>query len=39
MNKASYAFSIGLLSFSTFAPMAAGMVPPLALATFIARCG
>lgn len=43
INKASYAFSVGLLSSSSFAPMAAtmaaGMVPPIGLgiATLIAR--
>jgi len=43
INKAAYAFSVGLLSSSSFAPMAAtmaaGMVPPIGLgiATFIAR--
>ncbi|PLW79219.1 PTS fructose-like transporter subunit IIB [Cohaesibacter celericrescens] len=43
VNKAAYAFSVGLLSSSTFAPMAAvmaaGMTPPLglALATFVAK--
>lgn len=43
MNKAAYAFGVGLLSTQTYAPMAAimaaGMVPPLALglATIIAR--
>ncbi|MFZ3389338.1 PTS fructose transporter subunit IIBC [Buttiauxella gaviniae] len=43
VNKAAYAFGVGLLSTQTYAPMAAimaaGMVPPLAmgLATFIAR--
>lgn len=35
MNKAAYAFGVGLLSTQTYAPMAAimaaGMVPPLAL--------
>jgi PTS system fructose-specific IIC component len=42
VNKAAYAFTVGLLSSSSFGPMAAtmaaGMVPPLALAlaTFIA---
>ncbi|MFH5927106.1 fructose-specific PTS transporter subunit EIIC [Roseomonas xinghualingensis] len=42
VNKAAYAFSVGLLASSTYAPMAAtmaaGMVPPLALslATFFA---
>ncbi|HCH40180.1 MAG TPA: PTS fructose transporter subunit EIIBC, partial [Enterobacter sp.] len=43
VNKASYAFGVGLLSTQTYAPMAAimaaGMVPPLALglATVVAR--
>jgi PTS system fructose-specific IIC component len=43
VNKAAYAFGVGLLGSETFAPMAAimaaGMTPPLgiALATFIAR--
>ena len=43
VNKAAYAFGVGLLSTQTYAPMAAimaaGMVPPLALglATIIAR--
>ena len=43
INKAAYAFGVGLLGSETFAPMAAimaaGMTPPLgiALATFIAR--
>ncbi|WP_142847923.1 PTS fructose-like transporter subunit IIB [Telmatospirillum sp. J64-1] len=43
VNKAAYAFSVGLLASSTYTPMAAtmaaGMTPPLgiALATFIAR--
>ncbi|UFN51202.1 fructose-specific PTS transporter subunit EIIC [Roseomonas sp. OT10] len=43
VNKAAYAFGVGLLSTETFAPMAAvmaaGMTPPLgiALATFLAR--
>ncbi|MBC9177589.1 fructose-specific PTS transporter subunit EIIC [Pseudoroseomonas ludipueritiae] len=43
VNKAAYAFGVGLLGTETFAPMAAimaaGMTPPLgvALATFIAR--
>jgi PTS system fructose-specific IIC component len=43
VNKAAYAFGVGLLGSDTFAPMAAimaaGMTPPLgiALATFIAR--
>jgi PTS system fructose-specific IIC component len=43
VNKAAYAFSVGLLSSNVFTPMAAvmaaGMTPPLglALATFIAR--
>lgn len=43
INKAAYAFSVGLLSSNTYTPMAAvmaaGMTPPLALglATFIAR--
>jgi len=43
INKAAYAFGVGLLSTQTYAPMAAimaaGMVPPLALglATLIAR--
>ena len=43
VNKAAYAFSVGLLTSDTFAPMAAvmaaGMTPPLglALATFIAK--
>ena len=43
VNKAAYAFSVGLLTSETFAPMAAvmaaGMTPPLglALATFIAK--
>ena len=43
VNKAAYAFGVGLLSTQTYAPMAAimaaGMVPPLALglATLIAR--
>ncbi|MBB5693884.1 fructose-specific PTS transporter subunit EIIC [Muricoccus pecuniae] len=42
VNKAAYAFTVGLLSSSSFGPMAAtmaaGMVPPLALAlaTFLA---
>ncbi|WP_236232166.1 PTS fructose-like transporter subunit IIB [Pseudomonas juntendi] len=43
INKAAYAFSVGLLASSSYAPMAAtmaaGMVPPIGLgiATFIAR--
>lgn len=43
VNKAAYAFGVGLLSAHTYAPMAAimaaGMIPPLALglATLIAR--
>lgn len=43
INKASYAFSVGLLASQSYAPMAAamaaGMVPPLGMgiATFIAR--
>ncbi|MDJ0389853.1 fructose-specific PTS transporter subunit EIIC [Roseomonas sp. E05] len=43
VNKAAYAFGVGLLGSETFAPMAAimaaGMTPPLgiAIATFIAR--
>jgi len=43
VNKAAYAFSVGLLSSNIFTPMAAvmaaGMTPPLglALATFVAR--
>ncbi len=43
INKAAYAFSVGLLSGSTFTPMAAvmaaGMTPPLgiALATWVTR--
>ncbi|QXI37725.1 PTS fructose-like transporter subunit IIB [Pseudomonas xantholysinigenes] len=43
INKAAYAFSVGLLASSSYAPMAAtmaaGMVPPigLGLATFMAR--
>ncbi|MFU0871116.1 PTS fructose transporter subunit IIBC [Kluyvera sichuanensis] len=43
VNKAAYAFGVGLLSTQTYAPMAAimaaGMVPPLAMgiATLIAR--
>ncbi len=43
VNKAAYAFGVGLLSTQTYAPMAAimaaGMVPPLALglATMVAR--
>lgn len=43
VNKAAYAFGVGLLGSETFAPMAAvmaaGMTPPLgiAVATFIAR--
>ncbi|MDZ5604824.1 fructose-specific PTS transporter subunit EIIC [Pseudomonas sp. RP23018S] len=43
INKAAYAFSVGLLASSSYAPMAAtmaaGMVPPvgLGIATFIAR--
>nr|WP_304503091.1 MULTISPECIES: fructose-specific PTS transporter subunit EIIC [Myxococcaceae] len=43
VNKAAYAFSVGLLSSNTFTPMAAvmaaGMTPPLgiALATLVAR--
>ena len=43
VNKAAYAFSVGLLTSDTFAPMAAvmaaGMTPPLglALATFVAK--
>ena len=43
VNKAAYAFSVGLLASSSYAPMAAtmaaGMVPPigLGLATFLAR--
>lgn len=43
INKAAYAFSVGLLASSSYAPMAAtmaaGMVPPigLGLASFIAR--
>lgn len=43
INKVAYAFGVGLLSTKTYAPMAAimaaGMVPPLAMAvaTFIAR--
>lgn len=43
LNKAAYAFGVGLLSSQTYAPMAAimaaGMVPPLAMgvATLIAR--
>ncbi|EQC00200.1 PTS fructose transporter subunit IIBC [Photorhabdus temperata] len=43
VNKAAYAFGVGLLSSQTYAPMAAimaaGMVPPLAMgvATLIAR--
>jgi PTS system fructose-specific IIC component len=43
VNKAAYAFGVGLLGSETFAPMAAimaaGMTPPLgiALATFVAR--
>ncbi|STD43086.1 EIIBC-Fru [Edwardsiella tarda] len=43
VNKAAYAFGVGLLSTQTYGPMAAimaaGMVPPLAmgLATFVAR--
>ncbi|KFC08965.1 PTS system fructose-specific IIBC component [Trabulsiella guamensis ATCC 49490] len=43
VNKAAYAFGVGLLSTQTYAPMAAimaaGMVPPLALglATIVAR--
>ncbi|APC13000.1 PTS system fructose-specific EIIBC component [Providencia rettgeri] len=43
VNKAAYAFGVGLLSSQTYAPMAAimaaGMVPPLAMgiATFLAR--
>jgi len=43
INKAAYAFGVGLLGTDTFAPMAAvmaaGMTPPLgvALATFLAR--
>ncbi|MEX5624526.1 PTS fructose transporter subunit IIBC, partial [Pseudomonas syringae] len=43
INKAAYAFSVGLLAASSYAPMAAtmaaGMVPPIGLciATFLAR--
>ncbi|WP_449429799.1 PTS fructose-like transporter subunit IIB [Pseudomonas putida] len=43
INKAAYAFSVGLLASSSYAPMAAtmaaGMVPPIGLgiATFMAR--
>ncbi|MEN4172296.1 PTS fructose transporter subunit IIBC [Serratia marcescens] len=39
VNKAAYAFGVALLSSSVYAPMAAGMVPPLAmgLATLLAR--
>ncbi len=43
VNKAAYAFGVGLLSTQTYAPMAAimaaGMVPPLAMgiATLVAR--
>jgi PTS system fructose-specific IIC component len=43
VNKAAYAFTVGLLSSNTYTPMAAvmaaGMTPPLgiALATFVAR--
>ena len=43
INKAAYAFSVGLLASQSYAPMAAtmaaGMVPPIGLgiATFIAR--
>ena len=43
INKASYAFSVGLLASSSYAPMAAtmaaGMVPPIGLgiASFLAR--
>ena len=43
VNKAAYAFGVGLLSTQTYGPMAAimaaGMVPPLAmgLATMVAR--
>lgn len=43
MNKAAYAFGVGLLASQTYAPMAAimaaGMVPALGmgLATFIAK--
>ncbi|WP_397451391.1 PTS fructose-like transporter subunit IIB [Pseudomonas sp. NA-150] len=43
INKASYAFSVGLLASQSYAPMAAtmaaGMVPPIgmAIASFIAR--
>ncbi|MBA1201912.1 PTS fructose-like transporter subunit IIB [Pseudomonas capeferrum] len=43
VNKAAYAFSVGLLASSSYAPMAAtmaaGMVPPIGLgiATFLAR--
>jgi len=43
INKAAYAFSVGLLASSSYAPMAAtmaaGMVPPIGLgiATFLAR--
>lgn len=43
INKAAYAFSVGLLASQSYAPMAAvmaaGMVPPIgmAIATFIAR--
>ena len=43
VNKAAYAFAVGLLGSNTFEPMAAvmaaGMTPPLgiALATFIAK--
>lgn len=43
INKAAYAFSVGLLASQSYAPMAAtmaaGMVPPIgmAIATFVAR--
>ena len=39
INKAAYAFSVGLLASQSYAPMAAGMVPPIGLgiATLIAR--
>ncbi|MFH4307872.1 PTS fructose transporter subunit IIBC, partial [Acinetobacter baumannii] len=43
VNKAAYAFTVGLLTSQTYGPMAitmaAGMVPPLgmAIATFLAK--
>ena len=39
INKAAYAFSVGLLASQSYAPMAPGMVPPIGLgiATLIAR--